>query len=1025
VRRLLVLALLVGALLTCTAAASAPAPSTATSSAPAPAPGSEPGPHPGPRLGGSNPNRHPERFYPGPYDILFHHKQRFIGTDRRSIVIEPRFITLYHNDELVWSDAFDGAAATLQDVAAVVARSPRPTWLQRSDPGVLTLRATITQAPGTALVVAAPAVRQLRMSSETVTFISGDHATARFTGVAVSSWDPRTGGPVTDSTTLRPFLTYQASTLVIDHCDMGYLGSDRFSAYGVNWDAGSTGSATASTFHHNFFGAYMARAHDVRFVGNVFRDNVVYGLDPHTFTTRLFAEHNEAFRNGSHGIVFSDGVTDSVIRANHVHDNGVNGIVLDRQSDRNVVEGNDVAGNGRDGIVVISSSGATISGNNISGGRVGIRVNGDSVGNTVQHNMVSGPATGIEVYDGARQTVLGHNVVTHAGSTGIVAAAAGTVSTGDLVTQSPTGVRVEGVLTLDGTQITSVDRGVVVRPTGIVHARGITVHAHRGAVSVEPSGVARVHGSSLQATKPVKGRLRESTGNDLRALPLPAALGAESPPVLALAGASFLLLAVLLQAVHRVRNGVDRAEPPGLVGGPRFSVSRRGRTALRWTAAVAALPVALVLLPSGTASGQVRAGSPGQLVLSAGDLDLPQLDDVLKDAGYPDALSRSADGAWLLRRTLTVGPGAELKVNNTTLRLASTRGVLTGLQADGGRVSVQGSTVTSWDTTRAGPDEDLTDGRAWLLATGGGALDVADARLIALGYDAPTRTGVSWRGAGVQRVDSTRVSGNFRGLDVSGVQRLTIHDVTVEGSLREGLVGHGSCAGLQVDASSFSGSGAAGVALTQGCAGAVVRSSTVDGNAGVGVQLDGGADRVLLDGNDVYGNAGTGVDVAHSAGALLTKNLVYANPVGVWVRDGSTGGRIEGNRLAGNFTDGLRISNGANGATVGGNRIDFNYRAGVYAENVAPSGAGNDLAGNAVGAWLGPGAVVQLGGNVVEGNSVDGVRVSSRSTVTLAGNTVRDNATAFAVPVTGASAPYLARNRVQPGKYVLERIQAG
>ena len=109
-------------------------------------------------------------------------------------------------------------------------------------------------------------------------------------------------------------------------------------------------------FHHNFFGAYTYQAHGLQFRGNVFRDNDVYGLDPHTASPRQIVEHNQAFRNKVHGIVFSEDVTDGVVPANRAYANGDNGIVIDQRSDRNTVSGNLVEGNGGDGIVLLGSS---------------------------------------------------------------------------------------------------------------------------------------------------------------------------------------------------------------------------------------------------------------------------------------------------------------------------------------------------------------------------------------------------------------------------------------------------------------------------------------------------------------------------------------------------------------------------------------------------------------------------------------------------------------------------------------------
>src|SRR4029450_11484570 len=80
------------------------------------------------------------------------------------------------------------------------------------------------------------------------------------------------------------------------------------------------------------------------------------GLDPHTGSTRLVVEDNQAFQNKAHGIVFSEDVPDGVVRRNRTYANGGNGIVLDERSDRNTVSGNLAEGNRGDGIVILGSS---------------------------------------------------------------------------------------------------------------------------------------------------------------------------------------------------------------------------------------------------------------------------------------------------------------------------------------------------------------------------------------------------------------------------------------------------------------------------------------------------------------------------------------------------------------------------------------------------------------------------------------------------------------------------------------------
>ena len=356
---------------------------------------------------------------PDALDIL-RSPRKFLRSTRRHVILRPDRLDLMAGPALVTALPFPGAGgSSLADVAGALARTPQAGWIEETAPGVFLLRVSLVQAPGSVLKVAAPAVRQIRLLDDPEVYLSAMGATARFIGVTVTSWNPRRGRPATNRGQ-RPFVLYaDGSDLRIVRSTFAHLGSDRASAYGVNWRR-STGGATGSVFHHNFFGAYTYQSHRLVFRGNVFRDNQVYGLDPHTGSTRLVIEANRAYRNRSHGIVVSEDVTDGVARGNRSYANGGNGIVLDERSDRNTVTGNQAEGNRGDGIVILGSSGNLVGGNDVRRNRVGIRVNLRSGDNRIQRNQVAGNRIGIELYGGAYHVRLLANVVSGSAEKGVV-----------------------------------------------------------------------------------------------------------------------------------------------------------------------------------------------------------------------------------------------------------------------------------------------------------------------------------------------------------------------------------------------------------------------------------------------------------------------------------------------------------------------------------------------------------------------------------------------------------------------------
>jgi parallel beta-helix repeat protein len=398
--------------------------------------------------------------------------KKMIGTQLATIVVLPDSIRLLSGDRLLSTGTFSSiphydGTISLDDVAALVARSPQPDWLRETQPGVYLLRAALVQAPGTALTVAAPRVREVRMVTDPYVFISGLSATGTFQGVKVTSWDVKTNIPDADSNHRRPFVAYSrlgAKLTVIDS-EFCYLGSDSSQAYGVSWGVDTSGLALRSVFHHNLFGAYTGRAQEVTFQNSVFRDNAVYGLAPHTNSRKLTITGNEAYQNRVHGIIFSKGVVDSIVANNHSHDNGANGIMMDERSDNDVVQDNVVEHNRGSGIVVQGSSNVRVTNNVVAGNALGIRVNANELGvavhNQVTGNQLSDNQNGVNVYNGARGTALDHNVLRDSADAAMLLSEPTASQTDTVINAKKAAVLGKGESTLRELSVQGVDRGVV------------------------------------------------------------------------------------------------------------------------------------------------------------------------------------------------------------------------------------------------------------------------------------------------------------------------------------------------------------------------------------------------------------------------------------------------------------------------------------------------------------------------------------------------------------------------------------
>jgi parallel beta-helix repeat protein len=420
----------------------------------------------------------------------------------------------------------------------------------------------------------------------------------------------------------------QTSRLDVIDSEMCYLGTDASRAYGVSWGLNTGGQALRSVFHNNLFGAYTGRAVNVTFQDSVFRNNARYGLDPHTDSRGLTVIGNEAYGNNTHGIIFSKGVIDSVVANNHSHDNGANGIMMDELSNNNVIQNNIVERNHGGGIVLQGSSNVQVINNVVAGNTLGVRVNGNELGiavaNHVAGNQLSGNHNGINVYGGARDTTLQNNVVRDTVNSAIILSepttsqgdsvinarkavvigrgpstltnlsvqqalrgvvlndgtaatlAAANISASEVgidvhnaatitlsgassaVTDARKGLVVAGTAVLNNIQMTKVGKGVVLGPSAKLTVDDGRIAARDVGLDVQGLGGSDrvvLHNSNVRATDPVSGAsVTDLTSNDISA----------TISWLAVAGAAFVMLALILHLLHRIAMPLSRVRHRGM-----------------------------------------------------------------------------------------------------------------------------------------------------------------------------------------------------------------------------------------------------------------------------------------------------------------------------------------------------------------------------------------------------------------------------------------------------------------------------
>lgn len=187
----------------------------------------------------------------------------------------------------------------------------------------------------------------------------------------VTGWLPFIQKPAHFQTkdTFRPYLVFwDGSQSFISNSKLSHLGYDLSKAYGLSFSTREilqkrkmklprpSAMILNSTVEDLYYGLYTYEADDIAIIGNLFKENIIYGIDPHDRSRRLIIAYNEATGSKKrHGIIISREVNDSWIFKNKTHDNRGSGIMIDRNSRKNIIAYNDSYANGQDGLVFYES----------------------------------------------------------------------------------------------------------------------------------------------------------------------------------------------------------------------------------------------------------------------------------------------------------------------------------------------------------------------------------------------------------------------------------------------------------------------------------------------------------------------------------------------------------------------------------------------------------------------------------------------------------------------------------------------
>lgn len=232
--------------------------------------------------------------------------------------------------------------------------------------------------------------QELRLSQEAGSFLIND-GQLFVRDTKITGWSEKANGPALFKSPkeFRPFLLAWGGTeTYVANSKMASFGYANSKSYGVSISQYTpnmakvlkrpepTGWIIDSEFSDMWYGFYCYETTGFVLKGNTYKDNIVYGIDPHDRSHGLIIADNTVYgTKKKHGIIISREVNDSFIFNNRSYDNKLSGLVIDRNSVNNLIADNEIYRNHTDGITLYESGDNLLWGNKvISNRRHGIRV---------------------------------------------------------------------------------------------------------------------------------------------------------------------------------------------------------------------------------------------------------------------------------------------------------------------------------------------------------------------------------------------------------------------------------------------------------------------------------------------------------------------------------------------------------------------------------------------------------------------------------------------------------------------------
>lgn len=832
-------------------------------------------------------------------------------------------------------------------------------------------------------------------------------------------------------------------------------------------------------YSNQFHGAYLRDGTQAAEVsGNTIHNNGGNGIYFNQLSTGNTIRDNPAIHtNVGNGIVLERGSNVNTVTNNIVYQN-VDGILLD-ESDSNLVQGNQTRDNQNGihvkGTLIDPAAENQLIGNIIegskstSGGGVYLDTHADS--NKVRNNTITG-SLGYGIYvklSGGNE--LAGNVIS-AGNRGIgISGAAESIGqipllqpagshnviiSNTVTTNSDSGIRIEGGVKngigadpltgapLANNQINAnVGGGVVIKSTTAGYPstdNQVVGNVIRGNGK---SGV-EVHDSGTDRNRISRNIITGSGGSGIKVDG-----GAQQniqPPVV-----NDILADGTVVGTAAVNATIEVYSDPGGEGetrlGDAISDANGNWTFPLPTGQDTKRVTALVIDASGNTSAfSAASGSSVEFFTSVtanpttinvtGEGSVVTLKSIQERLGAQNTggilLEEQSSKVWLLKANLKLEKGVTLNINPdtvATLRLRSQTGVsgtldynnFVYIRTGNGAINIDGVEIVGWNPVLNAPDDNATDGRAFIVAKFGAELNINNSTIsyLGMGIGKTDERGVTWDSAtSVEAAGSvsTQVAGsvtnskfhhNYDGVQIVQAGDMTFTTNEFYDNLRYGFYVRDGSRDITLSGSAAYNNGLHGVVIERGCTNVVLRTNKVYNNLNRGILITQGSaggsvapapsNGNLVESNEVYGNRTYGIHIEGSNNNEVRNNILTSNEIGVNLSNSSTANNIHDNSAAAHLKHGFQVDQTANTNTLKNNAATQNTGVGIYLLASSNLLENNQATGNREqGIYLNPkdGPALQdnqLISNTVSGNTKSGIEVNGSNNTLIQRNRIEGN----------------------------------